>query len=652
MWVLIIVLVAIVLVALYLVALYNGLVQKRNRVDNSWAQIEVQLKRRHDLIPNLVETVKGYAAHERGTFEAVTQARAAAAGAQTPAAIGAAEGLLTQALGRLFAVAEAYPELKANANFLDLQAQLEDPEGKIAVARQVYNDTVLTYNNAIQTFPAVLFAGAFGFKERDFFELEDASDRELPAVDFQADGPARARRRPMRRVTRRARSGAALLATALAALVLAGAAAAKSFRLAAGDRRACRSRGTARFTSTSRSSTRSPARSRAATARSPCARGESIGQVSVLENGRAYRPGGCTELGCADSPGTFGVADLGGRTRIVWHYSAADELRTFELRYTLRGLAVAHDDVVDVNLQVWGDEWKEGLGKLTATLDAPGRIVRVWGHPVYVGGESQLAGKRAVLRALDVPARQFVELRALILRSAFTSSAGMQVVRGNGLAKIVARGERRRGTVRARPRPDRAREAASVAVRCSTCSRSGSCRAASSPAPSSGSTGGSSGPATTGSTSRSRRPTRQPALVPTLLRQGGEAGSFEFTATLFDLIRRGVYRSTPATTERAIWGGLRKETVSDLELSPGEPDGPLTAVGERGHERRRRRPRRRLGASLPLPRAHRGRADGDEPALHHVQGERRRTRSRGAAGSSRRRRAARRRSARVRRRGR
>ncbi len=142
-----------VLLALYLVALYNGLVQKRNRVDNAWAQIEVQLKRRRDLIPNLVETVKGYAAHERGTFEAVTEARARAAGAQTVAETAQAEGLLSQALGRLFAVAEAYPDLKASQNFLDLQAQLKDTEDKIAISRQVYNDTVLTYNNAIQVVP-------------------------------------------------------------------------------------------------------------------------------------------------------------------------------------------------------------------------------------------------------------------------------------------------------------------------------------------------------------------------------------------------------------------------------------------------------------------------------------------------------------------
>ena len=180
----------IVLIAIYLIALYNGLVQKRNRVDNAWAQIEVQLKRRRDLIPNLVETVKGYAAHERGTFEAVTQARAAAAGAQGPAATAAAEGFLSQALGRLFAVAEAYPDLKANVNFLDLQAQLKDTEDKVAVSRQVYNDTVLTFNNAIQVVPAVFVAGMFGFIKREFFEVEDAADRELPTVSFQPDAPA------------------------------------------------------------------------------------------------------------------------------------------------------------------------------------------------------------------------------------------------------------------------------------------------------------------------------------------------------------------------------------------------------------------------------------------------------------------------------
>ena len=185
-WVLIAIVVVVVLLVFYAIALYNGLVQKRNRVDNAWAQIEVQLKRRRDLIPNLVETVKGYAAHERGVFEAVTQARAAAAGAQGPAQTAAAEGILTQALGRLFAVAEAYPDLKASTNFLDLQSQLRDTEDKIAVSRQVYNDTVLTFNNGIQVFPAVLIAGMFGFTRREFFEVEDAADREVPVVSFAA----------------------------------------------------------------------------------------------------------------------------------------------------------------------------------------------------------------------------------------------------------------------------------------------------------------------------------------------------------------------------------------------------------------------------------------------------------------------------------
>ncbi len=191
-WVVIVIVVLVVLVALYVVVLYNGLVQKRNRVDNAWSQIDVQLKRRHDLIPNLVETVKGYAAHERGTFEAVTAARAAAAGARGPAEAAAAENILSQALGRLFAVAEAYPELKASENFLDLQGQLRDTEDKIAISRQVYNDTVLTFNNAIQVFPAVVIAGALGFSKREYFEVESADDREPPAVSFQPDASASA----------------------------------------------------------------------------------------------------------------------------------------------------------------------------------------------------------------------------------------------------------------------------------------------------------------------------------------------------------------------------------------------------------------------------------------------------------------------------
>ena len=182
----IVILAVVALLAIALVTLYNRFVRLRNRVDNAWAQIEVQLKRRWDLIPNLVETVRGYAEHERGTFEAVTEARANAQRAQGPAETAAAEGILGQALGRLFAVAEAYPDLKASQNFLDLQGQLRDTEDKIAISRQVYNDTVLTYNNAIQVFPAVLLAGALGFSKREFFELDDAAERSVPQVSFAA----------------------------------------------------------------------------------------------------------------------------------------------------------------------------------------------------------------------------------------------------------------------------------------------------------------------------------------------------------------------------------------------------------------------------------------------------------------------------------
>ena len=181
---LVVILVLIVVVGLLLVWLYNNLVRLRNRVDNAWAQVEVQLKRRWDLIPNLVESVKGYAAHERETFEAVTEARARAQNASNPAEAAQAEGILGAALGRLFAVAEAYPELQADENFRQLQTELAETENKVATSRQVYNDTVLTYNNAVQTFPGLVVAGPFGFTIREFFEVEDDAQREPPSVDF------------------------------------------------------------------------------------------------------------------------------------------------------------------------------------------------------------------------------------------------------------------------------------------------------------------------------------------------------------------------------------------------------------------------------------------------------------------------------------
>ncbi len=188
---LIVILVLVGLAVILVITLYNRFVRLRNRVDNAWAQIEVQLKRRWDLIPNLVETVKGYAAHERETFDSVTNARAAAQQAGTPAATAQAEGILGQALGRLFAVAEAYPALQADENFRQLQSELSETENRIAVSRQVYNDTVLTYNNAIQTFPGILLAGPFGFAEREFFETDDAQ-REVPQVSFGTGDPGAA----------------------------------------------------------------------------------------------------------------------------------------------------------------------------------------------------------------------------------------------------------------------------------------------------------------------------------------------------------------------------------------------------------------------------------------------------------------------------
>jgi LemA protein len=182
--VLLIVIIVIVLLALFLIGLYNGMVQARNKVDEAWSGIDVQLKRRHDLIPNLVETVKGYAAHERETFQAVTDARARAMSASGPAQAGVAEGMLSQALGRLFAVSEAYPQLRATENFQQLQAALTDTEDQIAAARRIYNGNVQSYNTKIQVFPNSIIAGMGGFTPREYFEIEDPGDREPVKVDF------------------------------------------------------------------------------------------------------------------------------------------------------------------------------------------------------------------------------------------------------------------------------------------------------------------------------------------------------------------------------------------------------------------------------------------------------------------------------------
>ena len=180
---LIIILGLVVLVVIIGIGVYNSLVVKRNRVKNGWAQIDVQLKRRYDLIPNLVETVKGYAAHEKSIFESIAEARSLAINAKGPAATAAANNQLTDTLKTLFAVVENYPNLKANENFARLQEELSGTENKISFARQFYNDVVMEYNNATQMFPSNIFAGMFHFAQAEHYTVPEA-EREAPKVKF------------------------------------------------------------------------------------------------------------------------------------------------------------------------------------------------------------------------------------------------------------------------------------------------------------------------------------------------------------------------------------------------------------------------------------------------------------------------------------
>jgi len=173
-----------VIAVLYAVGIYNALVGLRNQVKNAWSQIDVQLKRRHDLIPNLVETARGYMKHERETFENVTRARSDATGARGVPQIAQAESRLTEAISRFMAVVENYPELKANQNFLALQEELSSTENRIAFARQAYNDAVLFLNNKIEMFPSSIIANMFTFRKEAFFEMEDVSQRAVPKVSF------------------------------------------------------------------------------------------------------------------------------------------------------------------------------------------------------------------------------------------------------------------------------------------------------------------------------------------------------------------------------------------------------------------------------------------------------------------------------------
>jgi LemA protein len=184
MWIVVVIVVVLLLaVVVWPIAIYNRLVALRNRIDNAWSQIDVQLNRRHDLIPNLVETVKGYASHERETLEAVISARNTAVGAHSPGEQAEAENMITGALGKLFALSEAYPDLKADQNFRQLQEELTATEDRIAYARQFYNDQVRAYNTSIQQFPAVIVANMAKFEQREFFEM-DPGARNVPDVQF------------------------------------------------------------------------------------------------------------------------------------------------------------------------------------------------------------------------------------------------------------------------------------------------------------------------------------------------------------------------------------------------------------------------------------------------------------------------------------
>ncbi|HYZ75966.1 MAG TPA: DUF2207 domain-containing protein, partial [Gaiellaceae bacterium] len=306
----------------------------------------------------------------------------------------------------------------------------------------------------------------------------------------------------------------------------------------------------------------------------PLRSGESIGDVSVAESGQSYRPGGNTKLGSYDTPGTFGVTQTDHVVRIVWHYSATDEPRTFDVSYRFRGLAVAHDDVVDVNLRVWGDQWPAGLGALRATMRLPratslGPSYRVWGSPAWVHGVVERTPEATLLRAIEIPSHQFVELRTVFPRSLLASTAGTQVRRGQGLPGIVAEelGSQRSFEHDRKQIDDAKRHIGRTILYLLLLGL---------------------GPAlalvlvvwwffgrerkTGYDREYEQEPpaASEPALVPPLLREQKEPGSNEFTATLFDLIRRGRYKSEPATTPRPVWGGLRHEEVADLEVTEGD----------------------------------------------------------------------------------
>ena len=267
--------------------------------------------------------------------------------------------------------------------------------------------------------------------------------------------------------------------------------------------------------------------------------------------------------------------------RIVWHYSAFSESRSFAIRYRLEGLAVAYDDVVDVNLQVWGDKWKTGLDRLTATMRLPGEpetaAFRVFGHPAWVRGRTFKTPGLAHLEAFDISAEQYVELRVVFPRQLLTSTTGAQVREGNGLPSILAEEqEDAEAYENDRERIDRALDRLPLTLLILLLLASGP--AAVVVAGVYLAYGRERGTGYDREYEQEPPSELAPALVPTLLRQGGAAGSHEFTATLFDLLRRGRYEAQPTTTTRSVFAGLRTEEVADIEVSIGNEGEPLTKI--------------------------------------------------------------------------
>ena len=299
----------------------------------------------------------------------------------------------------------------------------------------------------------------------------------------------------------------------------------------------------------------------------PLGSGGSISDVGVSEEGTNYRPGASAELGSSGAPGTFGTKDLGDRLRVVWHYQAADEQRTFTVTYRFTGLATAWDDVVDINLQVWGSEWQVPVDRLTARLTVPGtpEQVLVWGHPASVEGTTSLGtdGRSPELEASGVPAGQWVELRVAFSRDALESVRGTRVREGEGLPEIRAEEER-------------AAEQASRDAANTRLMMFGLIGLVALPAPLTWLFGylrwGREPKVDYDREYEQEPPSDLPPALVGALRTQGVVGTPEFTATLFELIRRGVISARSVQIERKTWMGLRTETVSDLELSLGTGD--------------------------------------------------------------------------------